>query len=456
MKPRAFPFAVALWAFAALAWPDLKLGLGLIGASPGSQSAGANLFLAEAGALIFGLWVLADGHLRRRVPRWAWAWGAAWIALLALASAWGLHRGWHPRDVAAEARSAALALAFWAFSSLDPAGRRLLASGLLGGTAIWALQQALLMACEPTGLSNLNIVPVAVLASSHDLGAQALLGFVVLGAGLAWGRGQFRGALLVLLGLWALIWLSFLRALWLALPLAGAVTALVLARTLGWRRALAWAGLQLGAAVMSLSLLLLLLRALAPDAGFLLGFRLQRTAHALHLAVAPERPDCPGCGPLLRKIVARGGLYHSLADQDRGLAQPLGTTDASGSERGQMLRGATAAFLASPWLGEGLGSLLRYRVPPQIERVQRDPHSGAAWFLMKLGLAGLLFVVATATALGRALWTSRAPAAEQAFAAGVLALALGLEAFQAGLLIPSYSLACLAWAQVLRGEGSRV
>lgn len=443
-----FALAAGLWILASLGWPDAKVSLGLLGGSPGSATQGMNFYLAELGAAALGIWVCVDRRRRARVPRWGWAFAALASSVVALAAVQGYRMGWHPRDIAAEARLLAMLPGLLAVLSLRTQERGVLKAALIGGGALFALQQVLLLALEPKGLTNLNITPLPVVTVGHDLAQQSLLGLLVLlMGGLLWGRGRVWVALAT--GFWCLLWLSYLRALWITLPLAAGVAAFFLARAEGRTRALRYLAFQAGAALAGLLLCYGALSAFDPDSAFLFRFRLERTGQALKLLPPrPLQPSLPrGASALLVKGVARGFLYTPLGQKPKPDANRV---DPSGFDRGFMRREALRGFKESPWLGQGLGALYRYQLEPGIQRLQRDPHNGYAWVAGKMGLLGLL---AWAAVLGlglRALWQRR-NAGAAAFAA-CLALALLLDVFQCGALQPASLLPLLAALGVARGQ----
>lgn len=433
---RRDPFALllALAVLVACAWPDLKVSFGILGGSPGSETQGANLFVSELLGIVFGFWAL----LRRRATLSSQAW---WVAGLMLAlgipaALQGLHLGWDPRNIAAEARFMVLAGALLAMASLEPADRRLLRLGLFAGIGLYALQQALLVALEPSGLVNLNVLPLPAASSSHDLAQQAQLGILILGLGML--SSAKRRALLAAVALWVLIWLSYLRALWLALPIAAVIGVAYLMRRAD--AATAWRYLRFQVLALGLGLLTCLagLWALNPDGYFLMLFRLHRTAQALHVAPPTAlHPSVPvRCSPLLKAVVARGGLYYPLGSTLRD--QPI-SQDPSAFDRGLMRRQAWTAFKNHPGFGSGLGTLFKYQVNATTERLQRDPHNGYAWLAAKCGLWGLGIAMVLLGGLVRAL--VRGPADGAAIAA--LALLVVLDIFQVSWLLPVMLLPCL-------------
>jgi hypothetical protein len=425
--------AVALWVFLSILWPEEKLSLGLIGGSPGSSSTGANLFIGEAGALLLGLWAIWDARLRQRFPHWVWVGALAWCALTVLAGLRGLAAQHHPRDVAAEARIGVFAPALLALCALDPAGRQLARRALAAGLAAWCLWQGALIAAEPTGLYNPNIVPVPVAASEHAMHLQWFPSLGILLAGGLWMAPGLLGGLLATLA-WVPLWLSLVRAQWLMIPLGAAVAAAVLWR--GGQRGpvLRFLGLQIVAALLGMALTLGVYHASTPDGAFLFKFRLQRLAQSLHLAGPPPVAPDPGpaCTPMLRGIVRRGGLYSDVAVA--AAVQQSRQLDPSLSDRGEMLRLSWQAFRASPLLGQGLGLVLQVPLARGEFRPARDPHNGLAWLASKMGLIGVAFMAAVLGALGWALWRRRKGGPLGAAASAALVMVLGMEAFEAGLL----------------------
>jgi hypothetical protein len=442
-----------LWIFVSLLWPEGKLSLGLLGGSPGSTTSGANPTYAECGAFFLAAWALAVPGLRRRIPLAVAGVAAGWILIVALAGLRGWLAGHALRDVFAEARIIALSPALLALATLDAAGRRVAWKALAAGIAAWSLWQAALIWAEPTGFCSMDIVPIAITASQHatDVLWLAALGAIQAGLWLpAWPGLALAG------GAWVLLWLSLIRSLWLAVPLGALAAAGMLCFGSQRPRAVRFAALQALALALGLACTILVHGVRSPDGIFLLEFRLQRMAQGLHLAPAPaQNPDTGDrSSALFRAIVRRGGLYRSLdaSPADPSIASQR-AVDPSLDQRRGMRSLALRAFRSSPLLGQGLG--LVFQVPTTTGFLAtRDPHSGLAWFLSKMGLLGSGFAAACLAWLALALWRRRALASGVSAAlAGSLVMALSLELVQPGILHAGVWLPLAVLGQVLREPG---
>jgi hypothetical protein len=445
-EENAYAWCVSAWLFLSLALPEWKLGLGLLGPSPGSSTQGINLYFVELGVLPLFAWAL----FRAKSPVWVWILGGVFFLLMALAFFSGLAHGSAPRDALAEIRPLLFAVDVFVLAALLPSARAWALGAFFYGWLAWAGATLLLFVVEPSAATNFNIVPVPVPALGHSLHGFWLC--AVLGISLPLLRG-WRSVpvwLLVLLA-WCLVWLSYVRALWIAWPLA----ALLASLWLWWRKDFSQARgfLTFQAAVMALSLagLLLLQSQFAPDGAFMLKFRLYRTLQAAHLVPAlPEKLALQGHeSVLLKNIALRGALFRGLNDPAQApTALESNHADPSLADRALMIREALRAFKEAPLLGKGLGGLFHYEVYPGQARSVRDPHNGYAWWLAKSGALG------ASLALGLLLWGfavwRKVPAAAEIQAAqlAVFGSFLMLEFFQVGLLNADTGLA-LAAALVL-------
>lgn len=446
------PYAVALglWVFVSLLLPDAKLGLGILGGSPGSETRGANPFYAELGAFALAAWALLTPRLRARIPGLAQWLALAWCLVVGVSAVRGLAEGHHYRDVLAEARMAVLAPALIAVGALDSLGRGLAWKALAAGLAAAMLVQVALICLIPTGLYSFLVVPVAITASSHDTSLQWLSAIGVILAGGLWLSGW--PALALAAGAWLLLWLSLIRSLWLVLPLGAATAAFFLffAGQRAW--ALRFVSTQVCACLLGLAACLAVYRVTTPDGIFLMQFRLQRLAQTMHLASAPPiKPDVgPYASPLLRAVVRRGGLYRALdaPPQARSVAEER-SLDPSLGMRKMEFNAFMGEFKRFPFLGQGLGLTLDIPTAKGIDR-DRDPESGVAWFLSKTGLLGAGFVACGLSWMALALWRRRARfTAQTAAAAGVLAMLAALEIFETGIMHSTVWLPMLILGAVL-------
>jgi hypothetical protein len=457
-RPGWEPYAVALglWVFISFLLPDAKLSLGILGGSPGSETTGANPFYAELGAFALAVWALASRDLRGRIPGVARRLALGWCLVVGVSAVRGLAEGHHYRDVLAEARIAVLAPALLAVGALDSRGRRLARTALAAGLAAAMLVQFALICFSPTGLYSFLVVPVAITASSHDTALQWLSAIAAVLAGGLWLSGW--PALALAAGAWLLLWLSLIRSLWLVAPLGAATIAFFLFSAGRRPWALRFVLTQVVACVLGLAACLAVYRTTTPDGIFLMQFRLQRMAQTLHLASAPPvAPDVgPYGSPLLREIARRGGLYRALdaPPQARSVEQER-SQDPSLGMRKIEFNAFMGGFRRSPLLGQGLGLVIPIPITKGID-MDRDPESGPAWFLSKMGLLGAGFMGCGLLWMALALWRRRNRfTAQTAAAAGVLAMLAALEIFQTGIMHSTVWLPMLILGSVLmEGPGT--
>ncbi len=450
---RTYAAAVCAWLFLALALPDWKLGTALMGGSPGSLSQGANFYYSELGVLPLFAWALAV--FRGRIASWVWLFSGVWTLLMAVAFVSGIFHGSHPRNALAEMRPVLLALDLVVLMAVIPQRRSSLRGAFFLGWAAWVLGTFVSFALDPSAAYAPNIVPVPVPAVDHNL--HRLMLSALIGMALMLGKGtRSKTAWAVVLIAWALVWLSYLRALWMAWPLAVALGSLWLARQGQAKLAGRFLVSQALAALAALLLLLAAMHALAPDGEFLLKFRIYRSLQAAHLlAPLPERIQIEGDqSKALKDLAAQGGLFRNPSDNGRApSAAEANRSDPSLSERALMLREAERAFEESPWFGKGLGHLFSYEIYPGNPALMRDPHNGYAWWLAKSGLFGMALL------LGLLLWGlsslsrgSGQPIVLRTAQVCVFGLFLMLEFFQAGLLNADVALALASALALLRGD----
>ncbi len=449
MMELCLAFLAGLSLALAAALPDLKWTLDWMGTSPGSTTSGAGFYAAELVAWVFGLVALSWGPSRRRVPNSAFAIAALWCLAIGVGAWQGWRLGAVFRNIVAEGRSVLMVPALLGLLALN---RRAWIVALCAGT--WGLLvgvglQTALLVLEPTGQTNYNIVPVPILMFEHNMPWFLLLALAELALLLRQSKESKALRLGGLLFLWLLLWLSFLRSLWLALA-AGTLVAAIGLYLYGhakqaWRL-LTW---QAMTAVLGLGLALLAQRATTPDGDFLLRFRLMRLGQVLHLYNPPSERTVlgPPNSALLQRLAIRGGLYAQISATDSKLtASKQRILDPSVDDRSIMVRLSWQAYRQYPWAGSGLGSVLEYNYPPN-RRVMRDPHNGYAWIL-KCGLLGILAVGAILLVpLVKALRGVGRPQQELPIAAiaALVILAAG-EFFHTGWLqVPTL----LAWAVVV-------
>lgn len=431
------------------ALPDLQLRFNLLGTAPGSTTTGIAFYATELVAWVLGLGTLAYAKARRRVTRGAWVLALLWSSALAWGAWQGLRQGYLPRGVLAELRALLLVPALLGLVALRPRAWVLaLCAGAWGLVAGFA-GLGLLLVLEPTGFANLSVVPVSVLMLPHAL-PLALLPSLALLALLLRQSSQANALRAFALGLlWCLLWLTFVRGLWVALgaaTLALGLGALLSGQRKQAGRLLGWQAL---AALAGLLLALGLQRMASPDGAYLLKFRLQRLAQAAHLATPP--PVAPQLGPpyssLFQGLARKGGLYRNLAGaKGERSAVEQRVQDPSLSDRALMTRFAWQSFAKQPVRGAGLGSVLHYTYVEGMDRVTRDPHNGYLW-LLKCGLAGLLagLTILLLPLVGGLIAARRSRSGQALWALGGLGFLAASELFHTGWLqVP----ALLAWALV--------
>lgn len=428
LEERLFLMGCVAWAIMSLGLPEILMSLPGLGSAAGSASAQARVSLAELLCLGLGSWAM----LRLKPSRPVLAASALWLALCVLAGLRGWQQGWGLKNVLAESRVALAAPALLLLEAWAARARSLLWLSWLAGCGLLWLWQMGLMLLEPSGLANLSVLLLPAPALEHVMQLWVPCAALVLLLSLRPGRISLLAASL----LWVALWLTYIRALWVALAVAALLLALGLGLNKSWREASKALGRAAAAGILGLLLCMAGLALFSRDGAFLLGFRVYRTAQALHLA--PATASAPDLGawvsPQLRQQALHGGLYASVKvasrqgtlDKLHAQAALAKSRDESLGDRQVMRQAALAAWRSSPWLGQGLGALQERQLFGQAT-LMRDPHSGLLWLLWKLGLLGSFLLALLLAWRLKLAWAG--PRDEFAWALGLLALALLCELY---------------------------